>query len=123
MKLNQLINIRKIFNEHSQEKLSVPLAYKMMKFIKATEEDNAFYDERIKAIIELYAVKDEKGKPVTEGGGIKIVESSIAQCNKEVMELSDHEVEAPKITFTLSELTELKLSASEMYALDEIIKE
>lgn len=123
MKIIQLIKARRVFNSCANEKLSVALAYKLVKFIKASDAEDSFYNTEMQKIIEQYAEKDECGRVVTTQNGVKIIKEKLQECNSAIDNLSNYEVEAPNIMFTIGELSELKLSMSEMYILDEVIKE
>ena len=97
MKLNKLIGIRNILVAHANDRVYAKVAYKMMKFIKASEDEDAFYNTKLKELIETYGEKDAMGKFAKDKvGNIKI---------------------------KAEELSGLRLSMSEMYAIDEIIIE
>ncbi len=122
MKLNKIMSIRRIFNEHLNEKLSVNLSYKIMKFMKASDNEDAFYSAEMQKLIEEFAEKDKDGKLIRQGNGVKIMPEKIKECQQTAEKLNETEIEKPNINFTIEELGELKLSVSEMYVLDEIIK-
>lgn len=122
MKLGNLIQARKALMAYTDEKVSAKLAYKMMKFIKATSDDVAFYDEKIKEIIMKYAEKDESGEIVNDNGNIKLIKGTANDCQKEINAVANIDIDNPQVGFFLSELDELTLSATEMFALDEFIK-
>lgn len=121
MKLEKLLQARKTISAHSQEAISVPLAYKMMKFLKASDNEDVFYISKLKEIIEKY--KDTHSDTQASDGDIRIQKEKVQECNKELAELSATEVEAPSIRFKLSELNELKLSVAEIYSFDDFIDE
>lgn len=121
MKLDNLIQARKTLMSYIDEKISARLAYKMMKLIKLTSDDATFYDDKIKEIIMKYAERDENNEVIADGNNIKLVRGSGEDCQKEINEILEIEVEKPKIVFYLKEFDELKLSAAEMFALDEFI--
>ena len=121
MKLNKLIQSRKTISAHAHEAISVPLAYKMMKFLKASDNEDAFYMSKLKEIIEKYKDTESNDKP--QDGEVRIRKDKVEECNKEISDLVATDVEAPSIKFSLQELSELKLSVAEMYSLDEIIIE
>lgn len=123
MKIGKLIYIKGVFTPLCQEKLSPRLSYKLMKFISKIEIEEAFFNEKMKEIIDAYAEKGEDGNFIALDGGIKIKDECKIECNKALAELHAVEVEAPNITFTLDELSEVKLSVEDMMALDEFIKE
>ena len=54
MKLNKLIGIRNILVAHANDRVYAKVAYKMMKFIKASEDEDAFYNTKLKELIETY---------------------------------------------------------------------
>lgn len=124
MKISQLLKIRKTLQAHAEETIPTALAYKIMKFIKASSEEGAFYNEKFREIITKYAEKDESGKPIINGNSVKLKEGmDVAKCQEEVLELDNTEVEAPTIKFKIQEFSPLKFSVAEMFILDEVIEE
>lgn len=123
MKLENLIQARKTLKTYANERVSSALAYKMMKFMKASSDEDAFYNEKIRDVISKFAEKDENGEFVMQNGAIRIIKDKVVDCQKEIDAVGSTDIEKPKITFTLSELNELKLSMSEVFTLDEFITE
>lgn len=124
MKLKTLIQARRVINAHSQDKVSGLLAYKIMKFIKASQEEDAFYTDKIGECISLYAQKDDNGKIVTDdSGNIKIADGKLSECQKAIDDIEATNVDIPNVRFSLSDLTEMKLTAMEAFSLDEFIVE
>jgi len=123
MTLIQLIKARQIVAKYAGEKISTALSYKLVKFIKATDNDESFYNDKLKSILETYVEKDDEGNYVQHGNGFKIKPDQIQECNKENLELENTEVTLPDIHFTVSELEDLKLSMREILSLDELITE
>lgn len=120
MKLDKLIQLRKTISAHAHEAISAPLAYKMMKFLKASGNEDDFYTSRLKEIVEKYR---DTENPAQQGDAVRIRKDKITECSDEIKALTETEVEAPSIKFALPELSELKLSVAEMYSLDEVIIE
>lgn len=123
MKLNKLLQIRKVLSEHANEPIPTLLAYKILKFMKATDTEGAFYDQKLKEIIEKYGAKDEQGNAVYSDGKVSIANESIVECQQAMDELSNTEVEIPNITFSIQELTPIIFTVAELFSLDEIIAE
>lgn len=123
MKINNLIQVRKILTAHSNDKMPTALAYKMMKLLKASDNEDAFYTQKFKDIIENYSQKDEKGNLVFEKENVKIQEDKIFECQEAINNLENTEVEKPAILFTVKELSDLKFTIKEIYILDEFIDE
>ena len=121
MKLGSLLRARKTISAHANEAISVPLAYKMMKFMKASDNEDVFYITKVKDIISKF--EDKKANDEGNSGEVHIQKDKIQECQREIKAVEDTDVEAPAIRFTLAELNELKLSVTEVYSLDEIINE
>ena len=123
MKLNKLLQVRKVLSEHANEPIPTMLAYKMLKFMKASDTEGSFYDQQLKDIISKYAKKDQQGELMYIDGHISIMPDKVEECQKAINDLGETDVDAPKITFSIRELTPINFSVSELYSLDEIIIE
>ena len=123
MNIITLLNIRQIFAQIAQMKISSKLAYKIMKFCKSIEIEEEFYDNKRMEIIRIYSEKDETGNPIVNADGTaKIIAEKMQEANRALRELNSMEVEIPNIRFSLAELEEVKLSVADMYALDALIE-
>lgn len=123
MKLKDLIIARKVIYDRKENKIPSRLAYKFMKIMKASDNEDAFYNEKLRALIEEYSIKDEKGKTKIVNGEFRIKANCISDYNAAVEELGDTEVEVPNIKFTLSELEGLSFTVEEIFYLDAFIEE
>lgn len=121
--VNKLLQVRRVLSEHANEPIPTMLAYKILKFMKSSDTEGAFYDAKLQEIIEQYGKRDESGKVVHANGRISIDKEHIEECQIAIDELGETEIEAPHITFTIHELTPINFSVSELYSLDEIIIE
>ncbi len=124
MNIQKLLKTKKVVLGFMEEKLSPKLGYKMLKFCKAIDTEEEFFNGRMMEIVAKYCKKNENGSyERTENGGIAIQEDKRDDCNKAVEELNSLEVEKPNFTFTIEELSELKLSVADLIYLDEFIIE
>ena len=124
MKIELLINANLTLKQFGDVKLSPRLAYKIMKFCVTARSDEEFYNAKKNEIINAYAIKDGNGNVIiTDDGMINIMPDKISEANYALQELNNVEVEAPNVRFTIDELAELKLSVSDMFALDPFIEE
>lgn len=123
MQIGNLIRAKMVLVPFVKEKLSPKLSYKLMKFISKIETEERFFNEKVRDIINTYGERDENNELVSIDNRVKIMESAEADCNKAFSELDAVEVEVPSITFTLDELSEIKLSIEDMVALDAFIVE
>lgn len=125
MKLNTLINGRRVFMPTVNEKISPKLAYKIFKFIKRVESvDLPFYEEKVKAIVEKYAEKDVDGKfTADKNGKVRITEDKHADYIAEMTELDNIDTDYDGALFTVDELSEIKLSVMDIILLGELVTE
>ena len=105
MKLNKLLQGRKVLSDHANEPIPTMLAYKILKFMKASDTEGAFYEQKLNGIIEKYGKRDSEGRIESANGHISIAPDSIEECKKAMEELGETEVEVPNITFNIHELT------------------
>lgn len=123
MKLKNLLTARKVVFQHKDDKLPSCLAYKLMKFMKASDLAEAFYNEKLQQAINEYSLKDENGKPKTISGNIVIEPAKINEFNSLVEEIQDTDVDTPQVKFSIQELEPICLSLADIYSLDEFIQE
>ncbi len=123
MKLKNILQIRKVIENHKQDKMATNLAYKFVKFLKASDKEETFYDNQITLLFDEYSQKNEDGTIKNDGQSIFIVPELIDEFNKKLAELQDTEVDKPEISFTLKELENLSFTVDEMYCLDEFIND
>lgn len=125
MKLYELLEARTVINKNidQTESISAPLAYKIMKLMKNTQNDCDFYQEKFNDILTEYGEKDDNGQLIQENNGIKIQDGKMEECTSKVNELNNTEIELPKIKFTLEELKPYNFSVIDMAKIDEFIQE
>lgn len=111
MNLQTAVNLRGVFAANMGQKISAKLAYKISKFLIDSEADEVAYNAEIKAYLEANCDKNEQGnyliKP-EQNAEIKAINEKVAKCED--------------ISFTLSEIEELKISVGEMLSIQKIIK-
>lgn len=121
MTISELIAIRKCLPTEST-KGSIQTKYKIAKFLKATEDDETFFNETMKKIIFECTEKDEDGNvKQAPNGGFFIKPEEVDSFNERVSELNDTEATNVDIRFTIDELSYFELSAKDLIALDNII--
>jgi hypothetical protein len=123
MKIVELLNIKKALMPQAQKKLPVALSYKLFKLIQRAEQEEPFYKEKLRSILNEYAAHDEKGNIAIDEKGVFITEDNKDAFTEKMKELNDIEVDGVDVQFTLDELSPLELSIEDMAALSKIIKE
>lgn len=96
-KLIEILNVSKVLKDLTTKRFNnFSVSYKIAKAAKLVDEQNAFYIEEERKIVEQYAVKDE------ETGQVKIIDGNrisfanqddAMNFNKEINELQQTEVE------------------------------
>ena len=122
MDLNKLLQIRNVLLTHVNDKIKASLAYKFMKYLKATDAEEEFYLKRMQEITAEYGEKDADGKVASNADGkVTIQRDKVEDCKKLLEELGTTNVETPDTKFAIDDLSELKLTIKEMYILDDLI--
>ena len=125
MKLINVLNARSVITSKAQVKgVNFKTSFKFMKFLKATDEDEKFYNEKREELIKTFATKDEDGKIVIENNQYKFTDENLAEINKQILELAATEVEIPEtLKFSSEELEKMEFTIEEVSAIYELIKE
>lgn len=125
MKLGNIIKIQRVFMAIRKEKISPILSYKIFKLLTQIEQNQIkFFNEQYKEIAKKYAEKDTNGNFVlTNGGNAQITEDKQKDFLKEMEALENLEVDTPNTTFSILELSEIKLSIEDIATLNPLIKE
>jgi len=120
MKLINLINARGVIVQFAREKLPAQTAYKLFNFLKETDKDEAFYNDKRTGIIKRYAKKDDEGNFVPDGNGIALIPETAEACKKELLELENTVIELP-VRFTIEEFGGLSLSMADILVIEELL--
>lgn len=125
--INNLLKVRNILNTFKEVNLSPTLAYQITKFLTKSQAEEEFYYERLRALFNEYAEKNEDGTFVItdDGQGIKIKQDLLEKFQTSYVELENTEVEAPDIKFALSLITKelTSITVNQMMSLMEFIDE
>lgn len=117
MQAEKVMAVNAVLCALAREKMPVPLAYKIQKWCRSVEGDVAFYTDKLSEIVKKYA--DDKKDA---SGGIRIKSDQVERCNAELKELREMEIDVPRISFTIDELSCLSMSPSDMAALDPFVE-
>ena len=125
MKLINVLNARSVITSKAQVKgVNFKTSFKFMKFLKATDEDENFYNEKREELIKTVATKDEGGRIIIENNQYKFTDENLAEINKQISELAATEVEIPEtLKFSSEELEKMEFTIEEVSAIYELIKE
>jgi hypothetical protein len=123
MKLIKIIQAKEVFAPHFQEKLAPSLSYKIYKLCKFAEQEEEFYNQKRRELIEEYAQRDETGAIINNNGMIQLIPDKVTEARSAMAELESIDIETPNVKFSLDELSEIRLSVADIAALDGFIEE
>lgn len=105
------------------KRFNLQTQYKILKLVKAIEEEDELMNKSILIIANEYAEKDNNGEVIkTEDGGIKIDENKKAELALALNNLNSAELQLPDIYFSLEEFDGLDLTLEELDAFMPFIK-
>lgn len=119
---SQLLQIQQIYPIN--DKLPFKTAYTFAKLGEVIEQELKFYYTKMNEVISEYSIKDVDGKPelTPDGNSIKIDPDKLEECQKQLEELHNVEVDIGDITFTEEALEALTLTTQQAFALMPLIK-
>jgi hypothetical protein len=124
MTLHQTEQLFTTLSSLAKTSMPIRLAYKITKLLNQIEKDYNFYIEETKKIIIKYAERDEQGQLIsTENGSITLQKNLISEAEKDLLDLSEIEVDLPSISFMLDELETLNITPSDLQSLLPFIEE
>ena len=127
MKITTLAAARNTLSTLKDLNIAPHLAYQITKFLIKSQDEEEFYNNRLRALFDECAQKNEDGTFITtdDGQGIKLQLNLIEKFNKSYEELINTEIEAPDIKFALSEITKelTSISVNQMMTLMDFIDE
>lgn len=127
-KLIEILNVSKVLKDLTTKRFNnFSVSYKIAKAAKLVDEQNAFYIEEERKIVEQYAVKDkETGQvKIIDGNRISFANQDDAMnFNKEINELQQTEVEIfDPIDIHISDFRsgDMDLTPSDILALEDFV--
>lgn len=126
MKLIEVLNARKVIASKAQvQGVNFRTSLKFTKFLKATEEDEKFYNEKRAELIKTYATKDDKGEFVIKDNKYQFTDENWNAINEKFAELNTTEVDvSDNLKFETSELEKIEgFTPEEVWLIYPLIKD
>lgn len=94
MTLNELMNAAPALKELSEKNFMGATTFKIARLIREVDKEIKTFEEERMKIVNKYGEKDENGELASqEDGTVKIIEDKINECNQELVDLLNAEVE------------------------------
>lgn len=94
MTLNELMNATPALKELSGKSFTGATTFKIARLIREVDKEIKTFEEERMKIVNKYGEKDENGELASqEDGTVKIIEDKINECNQELVDLLNAEVE------------------------------
>ena len=125
VKMYQILDFENLYNKLKDIKMSVKTAYKFSKLIREIDNEKIFYKTKLQSIIDTYGEKDNEGNFVLtqDKTGVQIKKAELENCQKEIIELSNLEIEIKGIEISIEEIENFDLTLLDMNILMPFIKE
>ena len=121
MTIKNIMEIREIFAKRKNEIYSVSSGLKIARFLKKTEDVEAFFRARQRRLFEECVEKDENGAFVAADGGYRLRPEKTEAYQSGMRELYEEETEET-ISFSEKDAEEMKLSVVELHAILEFME-
>lgn len=125
IKMYQILEFENLYNKLKDFKMSIKTAYKLSKLVREVDNEKMFYQTKLASIIDSYGEKDSDGNFVLteDKTGVQVKKGEIEKCQKEIVELSNLDVEISGIEISIEELENFELTLQDMEILMPFIKE
>ena len=124
MKLVNSINFVAFYDKIKTQTMPASVAYKLSKIYRAAKEDEAFYQEKLRAILLKYGELDEQGNliPTEDGKGIRIKTDLQTECIEAINDLQEIESEMVFTPISLEVLDNFELAPEDLDGVVEFFK-
>lgn len=125
VKMYQILEFENLYNKIKDVKMSVKTAYKLSKLSREIDNERIFYQTKLQSIIDAYGERDTEGNFILtqDKTGVQIKKADLEKCQKEIMELSNLDIEITGIEISIDELENFELTLSDMHILMLFIEE
>jgi len=121
--LNDILNNVQIFREISMKALPIKTAFRVARLIRELDKESATFDESRRIIIEKYAERDENGEmKQTEEGNIILQQDKITECNNELNDLLNTEIEINADKLNLDDMGDIELTPAQVYNIEAFVE-
>lgn len=124
--MSDVVEFRNGVANFLNQKLPLPVAYKLNKINSAVEKEGEFYQEKFVEIVQKYAKKDADGNAVfsEDGEQIMIQDDLIQECNQALDELMSLQIEVENYGLKIDDFgSNIECTAEEIEAITPFLSE
>lgn len=121
MTIDKILNARSVLAKIRPQCKKASLSYAVMRILKDSDEDERFYIDKYREILNELGEKEEDGSYKQVNGNFLIKEGFGEEFKKKIDELNALEVEDIKWRIKLSDLEDIEVTPEDLYNLDVFI--
>ena len=124
MKMYEILELQNLYQSIANMKLPLKTTYKFAQLMRRAQLEIEFYNSKFQDILNQFGQKNDNGEFIQSGDGtsIMIIPGKEAECNAELLELRNLEIDIGEISFAIEELETLDVSIMELNCLMPLIK-
>lgn len=125
IKMYQVVALSTALAQFTSARLHIKTAYKVSKLSQVVVNEMNFYTEKMNEIIQKYGRRNEDGSLMFSEDGTTVLlrKEDLSECQKEMNELDEVDVEVPDVKFSIDDFGDCEISLQEMNALSPFIDE
>ena len=121
--INNILNAAPVFNFLSTQKFKSGTSFQLARLIKALNKEIVLFEDAREKLVEKFCEKDKFGQRIIlDNGTVKVQEGKIEECNKELKDLLEVQIEINANKIREEELEEAQLSPSQVMMILEFVE-
>ena len=121
--INELLNVVPVLQELSNRTFKGSTTFKIARLVRELDKEMILFEQARQKIAETYGKrKDDGSLEVLEDGTIKIQENKIQECNDELVNLLNNEIEINAAKIPVSAFDDIELTPAQAVVIDSLIE-
>lgn len=121
--MNELLNVIPVLRELSTKSFKGATTFKIARLVRELDKETTLFEESRQKLAEKYGVRKEDGSlDIMEDGTVKLQEDKIQECNEEILNLLTTEIEINADKIAVEAFEDIKISPSQVIAMDALIE-
>ena len=121
--INELLNVVPVLQELSNRTFKGSTTFKIARLVRELDKEMVLFEQARQKIAETYGKrKDDGSLEVLEDGTIKLQEDKIQECNDELVNLLNNEIEINAAKIPVSAFDDIELTPAQAVVIDSLIE-